>query len=164
MLCLTPDTGSRLQRCLNARKSRTKPPLKDLFRAFDLAERGSKMDSSACRAARRLTGTQSTKEIGTMQEINKSGGLCATCNNAPGCFHRARRGPALFCELFDSFVPPLLQSSRVADTQSSGRSNPSPPAALEPPKYSGLCMNCIHRTICAPSRTSGGIWHCENYE
>lgn len=91
-------------------------------------------------------------------------GLCSTCNNAPGCFHRARRGPALFCELFDDSTPAFGRSVRAANLQSRGGPTPTPVAEKEAPKYAGLCINCRHRTTCAPSRTTGGIWHCENYE
>ena len=41
---------------------------------------------------------------------NKNGrGLCTTCNNAPSCFHRARRGPVQLCETFDDYVPPIVR-------------------------------------------------------
>ena len=99
-----------------------------------------------------------------MVQGNGSSGLCLTCNNAADCFHRARRGPALFCELFDDHVPSVVQTG-------SGHRPPSPaPAAapagaeVEAPKYSGLCINCTHRETCGHAKATGGVWHCENYE
>jgi hypothetical protein len=99
-----------------------------------------------------------------MQAINGSGGLCMTCNNAPGCYHRARRGPALFCELFDGYAPPV-EWTRVA--RATPLSEPRPAARAvkeEGPKYAGLCMNCRHRATCGHPKATGGVWHCEDYE
>ena len=104
------------------------------------------------------------KEIGMMAETKGNPGLCMTCNNAPSCFHRARRGPAQFCETFDDYVPAVVRSGDRVTT----------PAA-EPPMevgateedgftYAGLCMNCQHRRTCEHSRREGGVWHCEDYE
>ena len=98
-----------------------------------------------------------------MQETNGSGGLCLTCNNVPGCYYRATRGPALFCELFDDYVPP------VERTTSERRSPPArAPMARrtveeEIAKHTGLCMNCEHRRVCTHPKPEGGVWHCENY-
>ena len=72
-------------------------------------------------------------------------GLCSTCNNAPGCFHRASRGPALFCELFDDSTPAFVRSLRAADWQSSGGLTQTPADRQEVPDYAGLCINCRHR-------------------
>ena len=97
-------------------------------------------------------------------EINGTGGLCSTCNNAPNCFHRARRGPALFCELFDGYAPPAEraqseQAPRSADSSSARRATDE-----ESPKYTGLCVNCDHRQTCTHPKPEGGVWHCEDYE
>ena len=88
-------------------------------------------------------------------EITPHAGLCSTCNNAPSCFHRARRGAALYCELFDNYVadptndlPASTPAARVVASNG----------------YRGLCMNCEHRGTCRHPRPEGGIWHCENYE
>jgi hypothetical protein len=92
-------------------------------------------------------------------------GLCSTCNNAPTCFHRARRGPALFCELFDGYAPPVEPA----------RSEHAPPPPVDlsmarraaeegAAKYAGLCVNCEHRRTCGHPKAEGGVWHCENYE
>jgi len=99
-----------------------------------------------------------------MVQGNGSGGLCLTCNNAPECFHRARRGPALFCELFDDYVP-LDVSAASGQRRVSATPPPSADRAeAEAVKYTGLCMNCAHRETCGEPRTTGGVWHCENYE
>jgi hypothetical protein len=97
-------------------------------------------------------------------QINGTGGLCVTCNNAPTCFHRARRGPALFCELFDNYAPPVERPG-VADTMSFTRPSVllDAPTQQEEPKYTGLCVNCEHRKTCAHPRPTGGVWHCEDY-
>jgi len=99
-----------------------------------------------------------------MQAINASGGLCMTCNNAPTCFHRARRGPALFCELFDGYAPPAgrITSERAAPPADSSAARRA--AEEEVSKYAGLCMNCEHRRTCTHPKPEGGVWHCENYE
>ena len=99
-----------------------------------------------------------------MQTINGTGGLCMTCNNAPTCFHRARRGPALFCELFDgrALPPERIPSEKAtppADSSAARRA-----AEEEAPKYTGLCMNCEHRRTCTHPKPEGGVWHCEDYE
>lgn len=91
-------------------------------------------------------------------------GLCSTCNNSPTCFHRARRGPALFCELFDDYVPPPLEvtgrrTSQAADPPLAVRAE-----AADVATYAGLCINCAHRHTCTHATRAGGVWHCENYE
>ncbi len=80
-------------------------------------------------------------------------GLCGTCNNAASCFYQARRGPALYCELFDNFVedPPDEPPAAAPRT-------PTPRNG-----YTGLCMNCENRTTCRSTRPEG-VWHCENYQ
>ena len=81
-------------------------------------------------------------------------GLCSTCNNAPSCFHRARRGVAQYCELFDNFVADPVNDPPVS----------APPVRTHSNGYQGLCMNCDHRETCRPLQSEGGVWHCENYE
>jgi hypothetical protein len=98
-----------------------------------------------------------------MLDVKVNGGLCSTCNNALSCFHRARRGPALFCELFDDHVRPELGANRRKVSPS-----PIPSAVLEAKdddisKYEGLCVNCENRQTCAHPKPAGGVWHCENY-
>ncbi len=87
-----------------------------------------------------------------------SPGLCLTCNNAPGCYYHARRGPALFCELFDDFVD---LTARVVGLPASPT---TPPAASASPAVAGLCSNCEHRQTCTHLHPEGGVWHCEDYE
>jgi hypothetical protein len=99
-----------------------------------------------------------------MQATNGSGGLCLTCNNAPSCFHRARRGPALFCELFDGYAQPL---GRISSERASLPADSSTACLATEEKTSkrvGLCVNCDHRQACAYPTPEGGIWHCEDYE
>jgi hypothetical protein len=98
-----------------------------------------------------------------MLEINGSGGLCLTCNNSPTCYYRAKRGPALLCEMFDNYVPFLERSGdRKASVSanwsvfSSGRGQ----IAAE----TGLCLNCTHLAKCMHPRPDGGVWRCEDYE
>mgnify|MGYP003573204554 CR=1 FL=1 len=89
-----------------------------------------------------------------MQTINGTGGLCMTCNNSATCYHYARRGPALFCEMFDNYVATKAAASATL---------PETPPQLTDEKYAGLCMNCDHRMECRNAKTETGIWHCENY-
>lgn len=98
-----------------------------------------------------------------MQAINGTGGLCMTCNNAPTCFHHARRGPALFCELFDNYAPPVVQARVAMAPPSTAPSIRDRTAEEEAAEYTGLCMNCENRRICGHSKPEGGIWHCEDY-
>jgi hypothetical protein len=90
-------------------------------------------------------------------------GLCCTCNNSPSCFYRARRGPALFCELFDDFVSLALDAARgsASAAPAFAASPGSAGSALLP---AGLCMNCEHSRNCTHLRPEGGTWHCEDYE
>ena len=98
-----------------------------------------------------------------MPESTVTVGLCSTCNNSPTCFHRARRGPALLCELFDDYVAPSLcnggRQTRAAFSNAS-LSGTSESASI----YSGLCVNCEHRKTCWHAKPEGGVWHCEGYE
>jgi len=91
-------------------------------------------------------------------------GLCSTCNNAPTCFHRARRGPALFCELFDGSAPAVERTSPERVVPSAEPSMARRAADEEVYKYSGLCVNCEHRQTCTHPKPEGGVWHCEDYE
>ena len=85
-------------------------------------------------------------------------GLCLTCNNAPDCFFRKRRGAdAIYCEMFDNYVPPK-GGDGIAVTPALTTE------AAEFGKFKGLCVNCAHRNACALSKSEGGIWHCEEYE
>jgi hypothetical protein len=87
-------------------------------------------------------------------------GLCCTCNNSPSCFHHARRGPALYCEMFDNYVE--LPAGGNGDPHH----NPGVfrTASEDRSRHLGLCMNCEHRRSCAHPQPSGGVWHCEDYE
>ena len=90
-------------------------------------------------------------------------GLCMTCNNAPSCFHRARRGPALFCELFDDYVQPELRTVSKKVSPAAETSASLVAAEDDTSTYEGLCVNCENRLSCGHSRPAGGIWHCEDY-
>ncbi len=96
-------------------------------------------------------------------EINGTTGLCSTCNNAPSCFYRATRGPALFCELFDDYVPPVERTSTEKALPSADSSAALRAAEEETSKYTGLCVNCENRRTCAHPKPAGGVWHCEDY-
>ena len=99
-----------------------------------------------------------------MVEIKNGRGLCMTCNNEPSCFHRARRGPALFCETFDGYVPPVVRTSGRMPAPSADASKAARAAKEDAATYAGLCMNCEHRRTCGHPRPVGGVWHCEDYE
>jgi len=96
-----------------------------------------------------------------MSEGAQDVGLCFTCNNSPSCLYRARRGPALFCELFDDYLPQGGNGSRVAKAANPGTALRAAEEDLS--KYAGLCMNCEHRCSCAHPKPAGGVWHCEDY-
>jgi hypothetical protein len=99
-----------------------------------------------------------------MAESTETVGLCSTCNNSPTCFHRARRGPALFCEMFDDYVASVLCTEGRRPASSAGPPTGLSAAAEEVSRYAGLCMNCEHRRSCRHPRPEGGVWHCEDYE
>ena len=122
---------------------------------------GCRRGCTPARAAPGLAGH--TKEIDAMQEFNGSGGLCLTCNNAPSCFHRARRGPALCCELFDDYVPAGLRARDDRLASSADSSITSTAQVQEEAEYAGLCTNCENRRTCALPKPAGGVWHCEEY-
>jgi hypothetical protein len=96
-----------------------------------------------------------------MAEINGTGGLCMTCNNQPTCYYHARRGPALFCELFDNYVPPAVRTFHEEPSLLEKQSGPPQPVEE---KLVGLCMNCDHRKSCMHDKPASGVWHCEDYE
>ncbi len=91
-------------------------------------------------------------------------GLCFTCNNSPTCFYRSRRGPALFCEMFDDYVALPLGGDGGPMARAANPSAALRAANEDPSNYAGLCMNCEHRRSCAHPRSAGGIWHCEDYD
>jgi hypothetical protein len=103
-----------------------------------------------------------------MLDINGTGGLCMTCNNAPTCYYHATRGPALFCELFDNYVPSSDRFVPSGDRKLDYEALPSDTSPVrtlpDEREYKGLCMNCEHREECPPSKTAAGVWHCEEYE
>ncbi len=99
-----------------------------------------------------------------MREINGTGGLCMTCNNSPTCYHHATRGPAIYCEMFDNYVPPRPRTLERETAPAVRRSTAATAAGTAPATFRGLCMNCEHRTVCTHSRSEVGVWHCENYQ
>jgi len=96
-------------------------------------------------------------------QIEESRGLCSTCNNAPSCFYHHSRGPALFCELFDNYVSPGVQTFAAGAPQATVPLFTSNPALEEAAEYTGLCMNCENRQTCGHAKSEGGVWHCEDY-
>ncbi len=96
-----------------------------------------------------------------MLQTNTTGGLCMTCNNSPTCYYHASRGPALFCELFDNYVAPVGSTS---DGKTSSVREESQVVEEQLTTAAGLCMNCEHRVDCLHVKTTGGVWHCEEYE
>ncbi|MBN2465199.1 hypothetical protein JXD38_06215 [candidate division WOR-3 bacterium] len=91
-------------------------------------------------------------------QVSKLEGLCATCNHAGTCSYiRNSSQPVLFCEEFDSFLPPVVEEAVDA-----------PAPTLEDMKnwdeYKGLCVNCELRETCAIRKPETGIWHCEEYK
>jgi len=91
-------------------------------------------------------------------------GLCSTCNNSPACFYRARRGPALFCEMFDDYVASPLGGNPGHSARAGNPGTALRTADEDLSKYAGLCMNCEHRRSCVHPKPAGGVWHCEDYE
>jgi len=100
----------------------------------------------------------------TSIETTNGYGLCITCNNAPTCFFRASRGPALFCELFDDYAPPMSRKTRAFDSVAQDAPLAASAARDNAALYTGLCVNCGHQATCTHSKSAGGIWHCEDYD
>ena len=85
-------------------------------------------------------------------------GLCMTCNNAPHCYYRKRRGgDALFCEMFDDSGSYRHHYTSYDDTNDES-SNSAPAASAR-----GLCTNCLYRQTCHLPKPESGVWHCELY-
>jgi hypothetical protein len=103
------------------------------------------------------------KETDTMVELKNGLGLCMTCNNEPTCFHRARRGPALFCETFDDYVPATARIDARMPAPSAVAAPPARAAVADETTHTGLCMNCEQRRTCGHPKPAGGVWHCEDY-
>ena len=99
-----------------------------------------------------------------MAETNGNSGLCMTCNNAPSCFHRNRRGPVQFCETFDDYVPPVVRSGDLVTTATAEPATVVGAPKEDVPGDTGLCMNCRHRRTCKHPRRDVSVWHCEDYE
>lgn len=101
---------------------------------------------------------------------NNHVGLCSTCNNAATCFHFARRGAALFCEMFDDHMD--TAAIYIREHQDLGQKliptslefDVSSNTSRDLARLKGLCMNCEHKTTCTFSIPPEGIWHCEEYE
>ena len=93
----------------------------------------------------------------------KSIGLCSTCNNSLTCGYRALRGgDALFCEMFDDYMP----------SPNGGNGGVKGSASVEvdvvekvtdAEVFKGLCVNCEDRRTCRLANSEGGVWHCEEY-
>ena len=96
-----------------------------------------------------------------MLQVNGTGGLCMTCNNSPTCYYHATRGPALFCDLFDNYVAPV--KTTIVDEARPVQAK-APVVEEQLTVAAGLCMNCEHRMDCVHAKTTGGVWHCEEYE
>ncbi len=98
-----------------------------------------------------------------MSDEKLTDGLCTTCNNSPSCFHHARRGLALFCEMFDNYLSP---SEQVSSTKASsgGVTSTMTRSAADVSRLTGLCMNCEMRDSCRMPKPEGGVWHCESYQ
>ena len=109
-------------------------------------------------APRHMGFAPGAKEIDMMLETENGRGLCMTCNNAPTCFFRASRGPAMLCETFDDHRSPTVRTAVRTASPEAFR------AAVDgSPAYVGLCMNCDGRRTCGHPRQVGGTWHCEDY-
>jgi hypothetical protein len=97
------------------------------------------------------------KPVKRAPQVVKPEGLCSTCNHARSCSYVRNPGqPVIFCEEFDSFMPPVVEAAVE-----------SPAPTIEDLKtwdeYKGLCVNCDQRENCAIRRPETGIWHCEEY-
>lgn len=99
-----------------------------------------------------------------MQLTNGTSGLCITCNNRPTCFHHARRGPAICCELFDDYLAPQARDTGLRRHAQPVMSTAAGAKDAGDDAYQGLCMNCEHRSTCGNRQALGGVWHCESYE
>jgi hypothetical protein len=99
----------------------------------------------------------------TMADSQESCGLCITCNNAPSCFYFASRGPALVCELFDSYAPIETHLAQKSVEELPGAPFARSIADDEAGRSLGLCVNCENAPTCEHHKLTGGVWHCEEY-
>ncbi|MDD4051063.1 MAG: hypothetical protein PHR28_04070 [candidate division Zixibacteria bacterium] len=90
-------------------------------------------------------------------------GPCQTCNNAPDCVHRRRRGyDIIHCELYDGYAVPTERTVNLGPSAlvRSG-SRAAEPLSVE--RLAGLCVNCGRADGCNLPRPAGGVWHCQEY-
>jgi hypothetical protein len=94
--------------------------------------------------------------------VKNENSICETCNNKENCSHVAViNGPVVCCEEFDDYTPkpdfpaavsePLFQ-----ETHMSGKGYSE--------DVKGLCIDCDNSRSCRTARSSGGVWHCEEYK
>lgn len=90
-------------------------------------------------------------------------GPCRTCNNAPDCAHRRRRGyDVIHCELYDGYESP---PARAVDDRPEivERGRPQAVDFVLSKRLAGLCVNCGRAGGCNLPRPAGGVWHCQEY-
>ena len=86
-------------------------------------------------------------------------GLCLTCNNLASCFHRKRRGfDAVYCEMFDNYVPSRDNGGGQEESGSL-----SGAVVIGSGILNDLCVNCTNQATCRLPKPTGGVWHCEEY-
>jgi hypothetical protein len=90
-------------------------------------------------------------------------GPCRTCNNAPDCAHRRRRGyDVVHCELYDGYAePPARPVDDFPDVVE--RKMPETAETAPTGRLAGLCVNCGRAGGCNLPRPAGGVWHCQEY-
>ena len=102
-------------------------------------------------------GKTAAKRVNQKQSDDGHHDLCSICMYADECMHRGSvTHPKVYCELFDvdvqAFPPHEAENSLFA---------PSPEVPVD--LAGGLCCNCENRHGCTIRRSSGNVWHCEEY-
>jgi len=93
-------------------------------------------------------------------------GLCSTCKDASTCmYQKTGKQPIWDCDGFYTDVGPSVEvpmktKASLSSEAKSSTTKGNTIAAL----YKGLCIDCNQRKTCTLSNSSGGVWHCEEYE
>jgi hypothetical protein len=86
-------------------------------------------------------------------------GICVNCIYAKDCVYlECIDKPIWYCNNYDSYTKQEIKS-KTCVSKSNNKSNIPPQSGV----FEGICINCEHRITCVNAKTTGGIWHCNEY-
>ncbi len=99
-----------------------------------------------------------------MTNVTEYNGLCITCNYGPTCVRRQHHGkPVWYCEEFDDYMPSPSKAVISNSILMPDISLDKPQVKEESAEYSGLCVNCDNRRICALLKPESEVLQCNEY-